>query len=374
VLLSQLTAADERVAVVGLAKNTGKTVTLTALLHELGAVEHTVGVTSVGRDGEEHDVIDFRIAKPRVGLTAGSLVATTDALLSSSGLPADVLERDVARTPLGRVLVARLRAPGTVEVAGPSAAAEVRAVSDAMLEHGASQVLIDGAIDRRAASSPEVADSLVVSTGAVLSDDAEVVVERTRDAVELARLAALEADAGLTLRLEELRGRAALLDGQVDRELGERFVLTADAAAVAQALASAPEAGVMFIGGAVPERFLTDLARELRRRSRTLTVVVRDATHVFLAEHGPDWYARQGLELRALRPITVRALTVNPVAPRSHEHDSARLRGMLGEAIPGVPVLDVLDPSYTALQPAPHMPISASESILPPVARRAGDG
>jgi hypothetical protein len=47
---------------------------------------------------------------------------------------------------------------------------------------------------------------------------------------------------------------------------------------------------------------------------------------------------------------------------------------MLGEAIPGVPVLDVLDPSYTALQPAPHMPISASESILPPVARRAGDG
>ena len=69
------------------------------------------------------------------------------------------------RTPLGEVVLARLSEPGDVEVAGPSAAADMRAVSDAMLELGAEQVLIDGAIDRRAASSPAVADGLVMATG-----------------------------------------------------------------------------------------------------------------------------------------------------------------------------------------------------------------
>jgi hypothetical protein len=363
VLLSSLTAGDERLAVVGLAKNTGKTVALTALLHELAAEERTVGVTSVGRDGEEHDVIDSRIAKPRVGLQAGSIVATTDALLGASGLEAAILERDGARTPLGRVVVARLLQAGTVEVAGPSTAREVREVSDAMLAHGASQVLIDGAIDRRAASSPDVADGLVISTGSVLGTDIDEVVARTRDA--------LEGDVSLSLRLVELDARTALLDRRGEHELGPRFVLTADAAAIATALDEAPDAELLSVGGALPERFLLELVGVLRRRSRELTVLVADATHAFLTQHGPAWYERHGVRLRVRRAIAVRALTVNPVAPRSHEHDAGTLLQMLERAIPGVPVFDVMDPAYRALQPAAHSPTGAADGMLPPVARRA---
>ena len=101
------------------------------------------------------DVIDARIAKPRVHLPAGSLVATTDALLRASGDPPRAARGPGVRTPLGRVLIARLHGRGAIEVAGPSAAGDVRAVSDTMLAGGAEQVLIDGAVDRRAASSPE---------------------------------------------------------------------------------------------------------------------------------------------------------------------------------------------------------------------------
>ena len=113
-------------------------------------------------------MIDARIDKPRVQLQDGSLVATTGALLRSSGLAHERLVQTGVRTPLGEVVLARLDEPGTVEVAGPSAAADLRAVSEAMLELGAEQVLIDGAIDRRAASSPDVADGLVMATGAIL--------------------------------------------------------------------------------------------------------------------------------------------------------------------------------------------------------------
>src|SRR5580698_6266221 len=186
--LSDLTASAKRLALVGLAKNTGKTVALAVLLRELEQQDRRVGVTSVGRDGEARDVIDRRIEKPRIELAKGSLVATTDGLLRASGLEHELLEQPGIRTPLGQVLIARLQVGGPIEVAGPSAATDVREVSDAMLSHGAEQVLIDGAIDRRAASSPAVSDALVMSTGAVLSEDIDDVVTKTKDAVDLVRL------------------------------------------------------------------------------------------------------------------------------------------------------------------------------------------
>lgn len=362
-MLSDLTSSSRRLALVGLAKNTGKTETLAALLRELDAAGRTVGVTSVGRDGEEHDVIDARISKPRVRLRAGSLVASTDGLLRASGAPHEVLEQTDVRTPLGRVQIARLSGAGEIEVAGPSAAAQVRAVSDAMLAHGAEQVLIDGAIDRRAASSPEVSDGLVMATGAVLSTDLEQVVARTREAVELACLALLEEEspaARSALALArgaaeaERRGGALIADEGEPLELAPQFALRADAAQVAELLQSAPAAQVMLIEGALPERFLQELLAVLRRRNRTLTVLVNDPTRVFLSAHGAAWYASQGLTLRALRATSLRALTVNPVAPRSHRFDSAELRALLEQALDGVPVFDVCHPDYAGAHQPPR--------------------
>jgi hypothetical protein len=349
--LSELSADTERLALVGLAKNTGKTEALAALLRELRAAGRTIGVTSVGRDGEEHDVIDHRIEKPRVLLSGGSLVASTDALLRSSGVPFDRLEETDVRTPLGRVLIARLRGPGAIEVAGPSAAAQVREVADAMLAHGAEQVLIDGAIDRRAASSPDVADGLVMSTGAVLAEDIEEVVRQTREAVELVRVASVRAEGEHAERLSELAllaGRSSLLAGERGEPavLPPRLALTAGAAELEELLDRSPDARWLLLAGALPERFLGELLGAVRRRGRELTIVVADATHVFLSERSIDWYRRQGLHLRVLREIELLALTVNPVAPRSHSLDSAELRALLAQELDELAIFDVLHPDY----------------------------
>jgi hypothetical protein len=175
-VLSELIAPVQRLALVGLAKNTGKTETLAASLRELATQNTRVGVTSIGRDGEEHDVIDARINKPRIVLQAGSLVASTDALVRASGLAHERLAQTGVRTPLGEVVITKLTEQGAIEVAGPSTAEDLRTVSDAMIGFGAEIVLIDGSIDRRAASSPAVADGLLMATGAVLSEELEAVV------------------------------------------------------------------------------------------------------------------------------------------------------------------------------------------------------
>ncbi|HUB36994.1 MAG TPA: hypothetical protein VL972_09225 [Solirubrobacteraceae bacterium] len=332
-------------ALVGLAKNTGKTETLAALLRELAGQGTRVGVTSVGRDGEERDVIDERIAKPRVSLAAGDLVASTGGLLRAGDLPHERLERTGVRTPLGEVAIARALAPGWVEVAGPSAAADVAAVSERMRELGAEKVLIDGAIDRRAASSPEIAEGLVLATGAVLDRTVERVVELTVRAVELVRLPVAE---DLVGRLDAEQGAEGDEEtGEETVELARDLVLGADPDRIGRLLREHPHADTLLVRGVLAEGFLEGLlAARSERAGRELRVVAWDPTHVFLARRGPSWYSAQGIHLSVLRGITLRAITVNPVAPESHRLDSGRLRELLGRAIAGVAVLDVLHSDY----------------------------
>ncbi len=347
--LGALTVTARRLALVGLAKNTGKTVALTALLRELREGGRKVGVTSVGRDGEEHDVIDFRIDKPAVSLAGGDLVATADGLLRASDIPHELLERTGIRTPLGEVLLARLKGAGTIEVAGPSAAADARAVADAMLEAGAEQVLIDGAVDRRAASSPAVADGLLMATGAVLSEELDEVVSRTADAVALVRVPALGDSSVRELAGALEPGRGLLIDEDLNAHPlpGGRFVLTAEQAQVRGLLsAGKKQPRWLIVTGAVPESFLRNVLAWARPSRGRLTIVATDPTHVFLSERGLEHYAAGGVDLRVLHPIDLRAITVNPVAPASHSFDSTRLRTQLAERIEGVPIFDVMHPSY----------------------------
>jgi hypothetical protein len=337
--LSTLLSGTRRLALVGLAKNTGKTETLTAILAEHAEAGTPIGVTSIGRDGEARDVIDARIEKPRLNLVAGSLVATTGELLRSSGLIHERLARTGMRTPLGEVVLARLSQDGSVEVAGPSAAADVRAVSEAMSELGAEQVLIDGAIDRRAASSPAVADGLLIATGSVLGESIEQVAATTADAVELVRLP--RASPGSDAHGQE--GSARVL-------LDRRLVLNADPAEIAKFLTDHPRASTLVVDGALSERFLEGLLAARRERAgRELRIVAGDPTRVFLSRRGPGWYERQGVAIEVLHTLELKAITVNPLAPQSHRLDSRALCAKIRDAVPHVPVLDVLDPSYLAL-------------------------
>ncbi len=339
-MLSDLIAPVRRLALVGLAKNTGKTETLAAILRELAEQSTCVGVTSIGRDGEEHDVIDARIEKPRIVLQAGSLVASTDALVRASGLAHERLAQTGVRTPLGEVVIARLAEQGAVEVAGPSAAEDLRKVSDAMIGFGAEIALIDGSIDRRAASSPAVADGLVIATGAVLSEDVEEVVAATKDAVDLVRLPA----AGSPRVDRSTGGSEELLT------LERGLVLNAEPAEITALLREHPHASMFRVDGALSERFLEGLlAARTERAGRELRIVVGDPTRVFLTRRGPGWYRRQGVEIEVSRTIDLRAITVNPVAPQSHRFDSKQLRQLIEAAIHDVPVLDVLDQDYLAL-------------------------
>lgn len=336
--ISDAIALAARVALVGLAKNTGKTVALGAILAELEARGETIGVTSTGRDGEAVDAINDAIAKPPIELPPMALVATTDRLLERSGVRAEVPLRTEHRTPLGRVVIARLLERGTVEVGGPVAAQDVGEVVDSMRRIGAERVLVDGSIDRRAAASPRLADGVVMSTGAVLSADLDQLVRRTKAAVELMTLPAVE-DAGLHARAAALRGSALLLGDDETVPLDATLVHDR-VEAIVPLLRGRDDVRALVVRGALTEPLLERIGRV--RRGAPLPVIADDATRVFLGRGTCARYRARGIELAVLETIPVLAVTTNPVAPLRHRFDAGELRARIAAELPGVPVLDVL--------------------------------
>jgi len=334
-----------RVALVGLAKNTGKTVTLGAILGELEERGETIGVTSIGRDGEASDALDDAIAKPPILLPAMALVATTELLLERSEGRAEVVLRTPHRTPLGRVVVARLLERGAVEVAGPTAAQDVGEVVETMRRLGARRLLVDGSIDRRAGASPRLADGVVMSTGAVLSADLDQLVRRTKAAVELLTLPAVE-DAELRARAAAIstsallcaEGAAIPLDSAIVHDRVEEIL---------PLLRGRDDVRAVVVKGALVEPLLDQLGR-VRRRT-PLTAIADDATRVFLSRGTVARYRVRGVELAVLQPIPLLAVTTNPVAPLRHRFDPHELRARIEAELPGVPVLDVLAREVSSL-------------------------
>ncbi|MEX0974185.1 MAG: hypothetical protein WD024_02385, partial [Bacillota bacterium] len=153
------------VAVVGTAKNVGKTVTMNYLAHELSAKGLSVGLVSSGRDGENTDSFTGE-PKPSVVPPEGSWVATAEGVLGEAGGLMEIA--DVSERPglLGRLVLGRVREPSPLELVGPGNARELAGVVRALQSMGANIVLVDGALDRVAAASPRVTEATILATGA----------------------------------------------------------------------------------------------------------------------------------------------------------------------------------------------------------------
>jgi hypothetical protein len=344
--LADSVGAARRIAFVGLAKNTGKTVALGTLIGELTALGRPLAITSIGRDGEEVDAIQPLLRKPPITCPAATLVATTMPLLRRAGAAHDVLIETATRTPLGRVVIARMRESAQVEVAGPSSSTEIRDVVEEMLALGAEHAVIDGSIDRRAAAAPNVADAVVISTGAVLGEEIDEVVRRTGHALEVASLPSVR-DRGLRDLALRTSGKTFLVAGGQVTPLPVGFALTVEAEAMPGALR--PGHGprpTLVVGGVLPERLLEELLPG--RTNNPIGLVAADPTKVFVSNRPAAWYRQRGLLVEVLNRVRLTAITVNPRAPLSHQLDSSLLRAAIAKDLPAeeVPVVDVKGRQY----------------------------
>jgi len=284
-----LASGARRVAFLGLAKNVGKTTALVAVLEELHRLGRPTGVTSAGRDGERFDAITGE-PKPRFRILPGQWVASAASTFASASFPAALVEALPFPTRFGAIEVRRSEGDGEIEVIGPSTASQLRETAAALERAGATTVLLDGAIGRRAFAGARVSDAIVLSVGLAAGGSIEAALAAARAAVELIRLGP-----------------------------------------------PAPGAPVRDVEGALTDALL---AAEPPRPGEAL--VAEDFASIFLEPAVRGRLRERGASLAVRRPARLLALTSNPTAPARPQVAPAKFFEALGAAVPGAPLFDLV--------------------------------
>ena len=321
-------------AVVGMAKNAGKTVTISYLLAQAATHGLRTGLTSTGLDGETTDSF-YLLPKPEVWLPAGSLFATARASLSRGSARLELLVGTGLRNPMGEIVIARVRQEGTGEISGPETCSDlVKVIS--LLSGEVDLVLVDGALDRVAASAPSVTGGAVLATGAVVASDVEGVV---RETVYQARVLMLPPCSSLSAEEKQV-----ISAGKIAVSTEEGVVVLPLETAVdgpLEILDYLTPHCKLLLGGAFTDQ-LGQLLLGVTRRMDKLMVIVRDGTRIFVGSHLWQQMERSQLTVRVLEPINLVAVSVNPVDIRGRQLPGDKLVSILSQLLPGVSVFNPL--------------------------------
>ena len=293
--LAGLTAGAGTVVLIGLCKNAGKTTALVRLIREHAAAgtSASVGLTSVGRDGERRDLVTGT-DKPPVYLYAGMLCATAEGLLPFCDVSREILALTGIHTSLGQVALFRARSDGFVQLAGPSIVEQLTPLLGAFAAFGAERVLIDGALGRRSpAAAAGPGGCIVLSTGASLDRDMDTVAAETAFAAEL-----------LTLPK------------------------------------ASPEPEDTLISGAFTETQAAALLRSGKKLDG-MRLVAGDGSRYLLKRATYAALKARGVRFAVEREARLAAVTVNPVSAGGWRFDAERFLDKIRAAVGNVPALDV---------------------------------
>ena len=293
----------QSMSIVGMCKNAGKTTMLNWLLAHTGR-RQILGLTSIGRDGESTDVVTGT-EKPSIFVPAGTLIATAKDMLRLGDVTKEILITTGIPTPLGEVVVMRARSDGYVQLAGPSITAQLREVSRMFFELGATQSIIDGALGRKSLGARNVADGIVLCTGASYNMSMDKVIDDTANFCRLMDLP--KAD---TLPPEATDGLEACL-----KEHGEAY-----------------------IAGALTDTMVIPLLRSGLLRSSRL--VVADPSKVLLKPDTLDKLAVRDVTLQTKDAARTLCVTVNPVSAYGWKFDKDEFIDRMRQSVK-VPVINV---------------------------------
>ncbi len=341
-LWQALRAAEmHTVAVMGMAKNTGKTVALNHLLGEAAGDDVAVGLTSIGRDGEERDAV-FDFPKPPVSVGPGTVVATARSTLQRARARHKIIDATGVHSPMGEIVLVKTLDGGEMEVAGASRSHDQKRVIALLRQCGAELVFLDGALGRSQHASPAIADGVVLATGAALGGGIADVLRKTRERLTLLGIA--QADAATAARCADLfNGSGVALWSRDGEPLFKAPIASLSAGATLLACAEAlPNADIATVActGAVG-RSLWQAFETLAARHPGLTVVVADGTRLFVDSADLAALASRGARLVALRPIRIAGITLNPFSPLGGHFDAAAFVAAMRAALPQHVVTDV---------------------------------
>ncbi|MGY0394880.1 hypothetical protein [Fusobacterium sp.] len=327
----------KRISIIGMEKNVGKTTLLNFLINKIGD-KKVVGLTSIGRDGEEVDVVTTT-SKPRIYVYPNTIIATARDCLRNCDITGEILYTTDFSTPMGNIVIVRAITSGYVDIAGPSYNSQIKEILELMERYGSELSIVDGALSRKGSAMSDVTEATILSTGAALSLDMGKVIDETKTTVSLLQLPVFE-NMELKKYIEDhfLETRAVVIyrDGSIinlegisslesNEEIKNYFN---------------DDIEVIAIRGAITQKFLETLIKN-RQNFKNLTLVIKDGTRVFTDFITLKKIEACGINIRVLNPINLLFVTCNPHSPLGYDFPKEKFRTLLEEKL-NVNVIDVV--------------------------------
>ena len=325
-------------AVMGMTKNTGKTVVLNHVLAQAALAQVAVGVTSIGRDGEDRDAVFF-VPKPPVRVWPGCLVATARNTLERARVRTKLIDATGIDSPMGEVVVVKVLAQGEMEIAGASRSTDQLKVIARLQQCGAALVLLDGALGRSHHASPAIANGVILATGAAIGGGMADVIRKTRD--RLAILGIAQADLATRTLCQPVFEHGGV--GVWSRQGVPLFLANISTLNSAQVLMKyvQEDSQTIAVSGAVG-RSLWQALSVLAANKSGLTLVVNDGTRLFVEAADLAAFAKLGGQVLAHRGITITGLTLNPFSPLGGSFEAQEFLTVARAAFPDYGVSDVV--------------------------------
>ena len=322
---------------IGMAKNVGKTVAFNHLIQAAAERSLTLGLTSIGRDGERRDEV-FLTPKPRIFAPAGSLLATATGTLKHSEAQLEIVQRTGFASAMGEIIVGRTRTSGLVELAGPTLISEHQRIQELFVRYGAELTLIDGALDRVSPAVPGLAQSIVLSTGAALGQSIELVLAKTQDRINRLSLPQVASSLlSVCRRIMDANQTALLSEDLTPCILDVRHSLLAGDQ-LKKLIGKQTEFAVL--SGAVGDVILESLL-DSRRQGR-IQLVLRNGAALFCSSEHWRRFSAAGGSIRVVEPIRLLAVTLNPVSPTGGSFNDGEFFHRMSAALAPLPVFDLV--------------------------------
>jgi hypothetical protein len=322
------------IAVVGLAKNTGKTTTLNRLISNTEVMDKRVGLISTGRDGERFDVFTTR-RKPRVIVSAGTFFVSTEQSICACEARVEVCDSTEYITSMGKVLIGKTMSEGAIEISGPATVLQTIDIMTRLLcKYEVDNILIDSSINRMAITTSKIKSGLILATGSVLGSLDEV-IEKTKMMVAMMQLESVDSSLEHIIKKNNKKAHALLIrDDYTVHTFNEPLLQCVGG--VAEKMTS--EVRYLYSDGALTDLLIEDLMKT----GIPLTLIVEDFSKIHLsAKSYRKWVACCG-GLMVIHKVNLLAVTCNPHNSMGASFEPKMFQNAINDNL-DVPVYDVME-------------------------------
>ncbi len=322
-------------SIIGLEKNTGKTTTLNFLIRTLKNI--TLGITSIGMDGEDKDTI-YGTNKPKIYIDKGTLVASAKTSLLLSDVTFEILEVLDINTPLGSIIIAKSVSPGFAQISGASTKNGTKKVICAMEKYGANLSLVDGALSRKTFADPLITDASILCIGAAFSENTNTLVNETLKLICFYSLPEAEDKTKELYKnnMEQARllfvYKNKIIKSKAKTNLGSSKEIISN---------FSDDLRYVFIKGAITNSLFIDILNSQFNVSNVI-FIIEDGTKLFLDMGSYSRFLDKGGQFQCLKKINIIGISINPKSISGYSLDYKAIESRLKRSI-NIPVFNVLN-------------------------------